>query len=517
VNLLRREPVSEAVTKPTIAPPQRDRAARAGRQGFVTGIPIGGSTPTNPGTQGELNRQDQMDQLKMAYLSCIWVSSCADVIAKTCTAGGIQVVPNSRPIEGQLATPKAPPGVVAIQKLLEWINPYDDSRQLFRSIITDLLIYGDSFTEVTYMLGKPLALWSLSPETMTVIANEHGIVTGYSQQMESGQSVTFKVTQVIHVKMDAPGNGGLYGVSPTQKNLLPITAWLYTMALVKTTMKKGDPLRAHVDWNLALPEAEMRRFQQQYAVRNLGAKNIGNLFETKGGTQVKELGTNQVNNWLNILQQRRDETISGFGVPPSKVGVIEAGNIGGGQGTSQDKSFRVNTCGPLQELVLEKFTSRLLWQCYGVEDWHLEFGEVDWRDDETIETIRDMRIRNGLWVLNRGRRDIGEPPVPGGDDAVLVDRQNMTMWSDIGALSKANVDAVKAQATTGGKGSQTTPPQPSPKPGQGTESTDDPGGVHERRAALFPKYRTAAEEYAELEIAFEQSRAARRAAILKEI
>ena len=195
---------------------------------------------------------------------------------------------------------------------------------------------------------------------------------------------------------------------------------------------------------MALSENERKKLQQQYSIRNLGARNIGNLFETKGGAVVRELGVNQVDKWQNVLQQSRDEILSGYGVPPSKVGVIEAGNLGGGTGTAQDKTFRVNTCGPIQEIVLEKFTFTLLNQCFGVTDWAIRFGVVDWRDDEVIEVIRDQRIRNGSWTLNRARSDIGEPPVPGGDDAILVDRQNMVLWDDLNDLSKANLAAVQA-------------------------------------------------------------------------
>jgi hypothetical protein len=87
----------------------------------------------------------------------------------------------------------------------------------------------------------------------------------------------------------------------------------------------------------------------------------------------------------------------------------------------------------------------LLNQCYGIIDWAIKFGVVDWRDDEVIELIRDQRIRNGTWTLNRARSDVGEPPVPGGDDAILVDRQNMVLWNDLNDLSKANLAAVQAQ------------------------------------------------------------------------
>src|ERR1035437_4073017 len=391
--------VDEAANRaPIVSPPTADLVQRSG---YMSGIPIGGATEISPGQSAggdSIDRASFMQQMLQAYLSCQWSSACVDVIARTCTAGGIDAIPISASLESD-KVPDMPPAVREVMDLLMFVNPYDDIRQLMRGAITDSLVYGDSFTEVVWLMGKPVSLWPLDPATMTILSDEHGILRGYHQSMPTGREVTFAPHEVIHVKLDSPG-GGLYGLSPTQKNILPITSWLFTAALVKETMKRGDPIRAHVDWPLALPPSEMKRFQEQFQVRNLGARNIGNLFETKGGAHVQELGANQVKNWLDVLQQRRDEILSGYGVPPSKVGVIESGNLGGGTGTSQDRMFRVNTCGPIEEALLEKFTFALLYQAYGVTDWRLKFGEVDWRDDKVIEDIRDLRVRNGSWCVD---------------------------------------------------------------------------------------------------------------------
>jgi hypothetical protein len=475
------------------------------RAGYATGVPVGGSTEVNPGenvTAGTLDRATFMQQLLQAYLACTWSSASVDTIARTATAGGLEVAFEGG-VTGPTKTPEAPEEVKKIQQLLKYVNPQDDIRQLMRQIITDLMIFGDSFTEIVWVMGEPVALYPLDPTTMTVLANEHGVVNGYYQKTATNREVKFKPNEVIHVKFDSPGST-LYGVSPTQKNILPITSWLFTSALVKETMKRGDPLRAHIDWPMALPEAEMRKLQQQYAIRNLGARNIGNLFETKGGAVVTEMGSNQISNWLNTLQQRRDEILSGYGVPPSKVGVIEAGNLGGGTGTQQDKTFRVNTVGPIQELVLEKFSFALLYQAYGITDWVLKFGIVDWRDDEVIELIRDQRIRNGTWTLNKARSDIGEPPVKGGDDAVLIDRQNMVLWADLSDLSSANLAVVQSQSGTmnmpqlpntnpgapKGAGAKTPKSAASPSSGKAKQASTPPGAPNPPKGseAIFGKF-----------------------------
>ena len=466
--------ISEAAGKPTIGSPVVSAASVAGRKGWVPGIPIGGSTDNNPGQStvaGALTRTNWMSQLFQSYLACTWVSDCVDVIARTITAGGVQCVPNDLSLEGAVL-PDPPAQVKAVQSLLEYINEEEDVRQLMREIVIDLLVFGDSFTEVVYLNKAPIALFPLDPQTIDILADEHGTIFGYHQRMETGREAWFDPHQVIHVKMDAPG-GGLYGVSDVQKNYVPITNYLFTEGLIQETMKRGDPSRLHVDWPIALPISVQQRLAQAYQFMNLGAKNIGNLFETKGQTAVQELGTNKLKDWDMIATACRDEIISGFGVPPSKVGVIESANIGGGQGTSQDRSFRVNTCGPISELILEKFSFRLLYLSYGVKDWHLKFGEVDWRDDMTIEQIRDMRLRNGSWTNNRYRTDIGEPPIEGGDVAVLVDRQNLVAWRDMSDLSAANLSAILAStAASGAKGVGAAPNPTNPKPPKSTEDDD---------------------------------------------
>jgi hypothetical protein len=144
---------------------------------------------------------------------------------------------------------------------------------------------------------------------------------------------------------------------------------------------------------------------------------------------------------LDFLDQKRDEILAGYGCPPAQAGVIESGNLGGGTGEEQRKTFITNTCQPIAELVLEKINFYIVARGFGVTGWHLKFRDVDMRDSKVVEEIRDLRLRNGSWTQNRYRADIGEPPVDGGDEAVLVDRQNLVLWKDMDAMSKAGIAA----------------------------------------------------------------------------
>jgi hypothetical protein len=208
------------------------------------------------------------------------------------------------------------------------------------------------------------------------------------------------------------------------------------MATLKECFRRGDPPRLHVDLG-HMQDTDVQRWREQYAVYNLGPKAVGTPVLTTGGASVGVLDGRKVTDYLDADRQLRDQIISAFGVPPAKLGIIETGNLGSGSGEAQDKTFRVNTIIPVANLILEKLNFHLLQQGFGIEDWHLEFSEIDFRDSKVVEEIRDMRLRNGTYTLNRYRTEIGEPTVDGGDEATILDRQGPTMWDDVPAMSKA--------------------------------------------------------------------------------
>lgn len=458
--LFRRHPTQE--TTPTAAP----APASAERRGYEFGIPRGGLTEYSQGTDGSgnaVNHASQLQELYEAYLACSWSSACVDTIARTITAGGVKIGWTGDDGQGDQDVPPQPPAVQQLQNLLDFVNPREDVRQLLRGVIADLLVFADAYIEVVWFLGQPVALYSLDAPSMRILSDEHGNVTGYAQVTDMNQRASFAPHEVIHISLDSP-RGGLTGVSPTQKALLPITTWLFFKASQKEIGRKGIPPTIHADHPASMSEPEIRRWDAQYRQRNLGSRNIGAPIPTKGGAKITELQSAKLTDIAKTLDQARDEILSTYGVPPAQVGVIESGNLGGGTGESQFKSFQVNTCQPYAEAVLEKFNFALTRQAFGITDWEIQFGDMDWRDSKTIEDIRDERLRNGSWTLNRYRDDIGEPPVDGGDDAVLVDRQNLVLWRDMARMSEAGIAAKAAPGVTAGVDVPGVEMQPEPEP-----------------------------------------------------
>jgi HK97 family phage portal protein len=441
------------------------------RSGFEFGIGPAGLNEYNQsvGQSTQTDRRSLLQQLYEAYLACPWSWAAVNAIARTITAGGLVTDWDADDGEGDQEVPPKPANVLALERLFAYTNPDKDIRQVMRTVITDLLVFGDAFIEVVWVGDLPVALYNLDSPTMAPLADEHGQITGYVQNTEFGQRAEFDVRDVVHIALDSP-RSGVFGISPTQAALLPITSWLFTASTGKEIFRKGVPPTLHADMPPGMAPAEMNRWKSMFMQQNVGPRNIGTPIITKGGAKITELAQSKVADLEAYKNQLRDEILACYGVPPAKAMVIESGNLGGGTGESQDKTFRVNTCQPIAEIVLEKINFHIVRQGFGIEGWHVKFSDIDMRDSKTIEEIRDLRLRNGSWTLNKYRTEIGEPPTEGGDDAVLVDRQNLVKWADMDSMSKAGI-AMKLKGTAlepseplPGQPVQVEKPAPAPVP-----------------------------------------------------
>jgi hypothetical protein len=435
------------------------------RAGFAYGVPMGGITEYSASTGGATgtDRRSQLAQLYDAYLTCPWSWACVQAVARTITAGGLVMDWDTDTGEGSQEAPEKTEAVLAVERLFDFTNDRQNIRQLLRNVVVDLLVFGDAFIEILWWNTTPVALYNLDNPSTTVLADEHGKVTGFVQTTDYGATARFEPRDVLHISLDAP-RSGVFGVSPTQAALLPITAWLFAAACAKEMARKGLPPNIHVDFPQGVQLGEQNRWLAQYAARNIGPRNIGTPIATKGGGKIAELAAGKIGDILAFKDQARDEICSSYGVPPAKAGIIESGNLGGGTGEEQDRTYRVDVCGPIAELVLEAINFSVVQAGFGVDDWHAKFREIDYRASSVVEGIRDQRLRNGSWTLNKYRAEIGEPPVEGGDDAVLVDRQNLVLWTDMQAMSKAMVAGKGATAVAAGE----TPPGGEPMAPDGT-------------------------------------------------
>jgi Phage portal protein len=479
------------------------------RTGFIPGIPQGGVDEVyqSLGASTGSDRKTLMEELYDCYIAVPWAWACVQVIARTITAGGLYSDWDSDSGEGGEA-PAKPPSVIALERFYGFCNPTQDIRQVLRNAIAALVVFGDALLEVVWDGPTPVALYNLDVPTTYPRAGEHGDVTGWVQVTDLGQRAEFEPREVIHVSLDS-ARPGVSGVAPLQAMLQSMGSWLYAAATEKEMLRKGLPPNIHADLAAGTSPDEVTRWDNRYRARNLGTKNIGAPLISTGGGKVTELQSGKLADVLAAKAEARDEMLAACGVPPAEAGVIESGNLGGGTGDAQHRAFMLNTCNPIGELLLEKLNFHIAVQGFGVQGWKSKFREVDYRDSMVVEQIRDTRLRNGSWTRNRYAADIGEPPVTGGDKAVLVDRQNLVLWEDLEALSKATVaskdPATAGMAPQGAPGQYGQPAQPGAESAAGQRAMvrEALRRYHAASAALYED--AAGSVYAQMSRAFPAS------------
>lgn len=435
------------------------------RKALEWGIPIEGTSGPSE-ISSQQTRRTHLEELHDLYLSCPPVAISVNAIARAVTAGGMVVVPDE--MNPDADEPSPTPEVQRLKRLMRFTNPRENFIQLMRGVAADLLVFGDAFIEVSWQGDEPVALYSLDAPSMTVDADVHGQVRGYKQVVPGQRTpVEFEPEEIIHVSLDNP-RGGLYGLSPCEQIQIPAAIWLFCAACLKETYRRGNPPRIHAD-HAKDQRSAVQRWFEQYLVRNLGPKNIGTPIVTVGGGTISELQSDKITDYLNTLRDMRDVISGTLGAPPNKVNIVESGNLGGGTGEAQDKNWRTVTIIPLQTLILEALNFQVVQRGFGIDGWHMEFVEVDYRDSTVIENIRQERVRLGAWSPNRYRREIGEPPLDGGDDALVMDRGKFIYLRDMALYTQAEMNQMNAPYVVALKGAeppdQGAPPPPMP-PGE---------------------------------------------------
>jgi HK97 family phage portal protein len=328
-----------------------------------------------------------------------WIRAVVGVICKAVTARGYSVIPTQ---------PNADPKNAEL--LLEFFagcNPNDTFVEILDDITRDVYVFGNAFIElVRDARGTPRELWNLDATTMRVRADEHGAIQGYVQvpryATRGASQVDFGALDVIHLKLGTKGST-LYGLSPLVSLILPITVDKFAQIYNRAFFLNGAKIRGAFIMKDATPEqVERNREYLQARAKNPDLAHADLVLE--GAIEFKQIGVNQKDmEFLQLREFTRNEILAVYGVPPSKVSIIETGNIGAGTGEQQTQTFYEETILPHQMRVAEKITKHIIRQGFGITDWAFQFNKrsIDEKDQAEIFNIY---LQNGVYTPEEVRR-----------------------------------------------------------------------------------------------------------------
>jgi HK97 family phage portal protein len=361
-----------------------------------------------------LDDREKKKIYREVYKSDQWVSGCVNTIANRITSGGWECVELEKG-KGKKGNKKQ------IESLLDLENLEEDFDQVIRSIIKDVLVFGEGFCELGYTGNTLTNLYMIDGISMTARFDKHGQITGYTQRLEkSTDTVSFEPHEIIR--------WWLPDLEAKKKALSPIEllkdpVWLSRSMTTwgERFFRQGGKPSYWVEMGPDSTEEDGDRYLEWFKENYTGIENAHIPPVMYGGGKIHEFGRGSIElDFDKSEDKQRTRTLVVYGVPPAMLNIIETATLGGGTGDSQNKSFIYNTAQPIERLVMAPFNYRIIKRGMGITDWKVQMRHADYRDDKDVAEVEDKSVKNGTLTINEARQERGRESIAGGDVPIII-------------------------------------------------------------------------------------------------
>lgn len=298
-------------------------------------------------------------------------------------------------------------------KLWNLPNPWMTQSKFLETVVSHLMVSGNSYIQCITAGSVPTELWLLRPDLMTIIAGDVKVpVAGYRYE-SGGYRREFMPEEILHLKLYNPLND-FYGLAPLQAGARAVDhnnaskAW--NVALLQNS---GRPSGAYISPSGLSPD-EFARLQREINDKRIGAANAGKVPVLEGDLRWQEIAMKPRDaDWLEGSKMSAREIGVAFGVPSELLGDIASKTFSNFQ--QGRKALYQDRVLPLADWIKEAFNRWLL------PKFNLTNGWIDY-DKDTIEALMEdrtelwTRINNSTFITqNEKRIALGYEEIEGGD------------------------------------------------------------------------------------------------------
>jgi len=294
--------------------------------------------------------------------------------------------------------------------LLRNVNPYMNSRELRLITTIYLELTGNSYWYIPRnRLGIPAEIWVLPSHQITIIPDDQKFIGGYIYRVGM-KEVRFEPDEIVHFKYPNPEDL-YYGRSPLQAAavFVDIDEFMgtYQLTLFKNQARPDGVLKT--DAKLDRDTVELIRAEWNRLHR--GVSKAGRIAILQGGLEYKPIGTTPRE--LDFVEGHRfvrNAVCHIFGVPPSKLGIVE--DVNRANAEANDWTFQRETILPKLRLIEEKINEQIL-QLYD-KRLFCRFDDPTPENWERVLRERETNIKLGITTINEERAKQGLDPVDWG-------------------------------------------------------------------------------------------------------
>lgn len=346
-----------------------------------------------------------------SYEKVSWIRASVDVITRSVVSRGYTFVESD---DNEKSTQE---DLERLNGFFGNCNPQDTFEELLEDVVRDNLLIGNGFFEKAKTVGGDLGeLWVIDAVYMKVQVDKHGRVLGYIYEAPGKGKVKFKEDEVVHFRTATRGSKP-YGMSKiialTNSIVMDRNARKYNKAF----FRRGGKVRGLIIMKNATYEQITRNREFLKKIAKDPELAQGDLL-LEGDADYKPIAVKPSEiSFLELLKFSRDEILAVYGCPPSKVSLIETGNIGSGSGESQDKTFYEETIEPLQNKTQAKITKKIIREGLNIKGWDFKLKRrvVNTKEQSeihetyiTTEVMDTEEVREELELPPRTKKSLGE-------------------------------------------------------------------------------------------------------------
>jgi HK97 family phage portal protein len=343
-----------------------------------------------------------------------WVRPCVSVIAFVCSNVAFKVV--KRPAVDDDDQDEGPGVPSPFIDLFTHPNPFMTGFELREKIFIDLELTGNCFISLEQQNsgGLPAAMFRLQPDRVAVIPDPIKGISHY-RYTANGRTIDYAPEEMWHLKYPHPFDD-LYGMgtieameqrADSSRAIAEHEAKFWQSGAKITGVLTTPQTVDQTIWDRIL--SNFRRFSRDSGFSTL-------LLEQ--GLDYKAVSESPLKlGLLELTKMGRDEILAFFGVPPTKVGILENANY---KAEASDEFFRTETVDP-KLTRFEQSAEPLVRRFHG-DGYVLRFARLNFSDDLVQAQIAEGMQRTFSLTVNEIREYQGKEKVAAGEIILIAGR-----------------------------------------------------------------------------------------------
>lgn len=273
-----------------------------------------------------------------SYLSAFkspWVKACVSVIAYN--AANVEY----KLYQGDAGDDEHEITSSPLLQLLARPNPLQTGFQLIESIFIDLELTGNCFVALEEQdgRGRPAEMYRLSPDCVTVLPDPVKMVAGYVYTV-NGKAIKYQPEELLHLKSPNPLSE-LYGMGTIEAAEARFDSELAMAEHERQFWRNGAKITGVLTTDGAVDDKVFARLRDN--IRNFFRGSGYSTLMLENGLKYQSVSDGPAKlGMLEMSKASRDMILAMFGVPPTKLGILENANY---KAQASDEFFWCFTAG----------------------------------------------------------------------------------------------------------------------------------------------------------------------------